>query len=80
MGIQIMGKDTGFLLYQLCELGLLWKIALKRALHGLQLPILHKGCSYGFPQSPLTRKEYNKEGQQGAIPPTNFLISLLPSP
>ena len=37
--------------------GLLKKIPLKRALQDLQLLILHKGFSYEFPQSPLTRKE-----------------------
>ena len=54
---------------------LLWKIPLKRALQGLQLPILHKRCSYGFPESPLTQKEYNKEGQreQSPIP---FLLQI----
>ena len=34
--------------------------------------------------NPLTWKEYNKEGQQGAnpytLPPTNLRISILPAP
>ena len=30
---------------------------------------MHKGCIYGF-YSPLTQKEYNKEGHHGAIPCT----------
>ena len=47
---------------------------------GSQLPILHKGCSYGYSLIPIT----GNEGTQGEIPytllPTNLLISLLPAP
>ena len=51
----------------------------QESFQGSQLPILHKGCSYGFSlKCPLTWKEYNKEGQQGAkpytLPTTNLLL------
>ena len=63
MGIQSMHNDSSFLLNQLWGLDCCGRF-LSMGLLGLQLPILHKGCSYVFPKCPLTRKEYNKRNTE----------------
>ena len=56
----------------------------QESFQGSQLPILDKGCSYGFSLIPLTGKQYkmkaHREKSLISLFLTNLLISLLPTP
>ena len=73
-----MHNNTGILLHRCQD----WTDSSRESFQGLQLPILHKWCSYGFPQSPLTRKQYKmKETESNPLYPSSFKPAyILPAP
>ena len=68
-----MDNDTSFLLDLRCEDWTAMEDSSQESFQGSQLPILHKGFSYGFPKFPLAGKKYKmKEPGSNPLYPSSY--------
>ena len=76
MGIQAMHNDTSFYSTR-SEDWTAMKDSSQESFQGSQLPILHKGWSYGISLIPLTGKQYKMKEQREQSPIPFFLQTSL---